>query len=45
MRVRSSPEGDKPVGMVSGHFNHCQNCGHQPLVSIMDLVIIRRVIP
>ena len=27
---------DEPAGMVSGHFTHCQNCGHQPLLSIMD---------
>lgn len=27
---------DEPAGMVSGHFSHCQNCGHQPLVPIMD---------
>src|SRR4249920_705041 len=28
--------GDEPVGTVSGHFTHCQNCGHQPLLTIMD---------
>ncbi len=28
--------GDEPVGTVSGHFNYCQNCGQQPLLSIMD---------
>ena len=28
--------GDGPVGTVSGHFTHCQNCGHQPLLTIMD---------
>ncbi len=27
---------DEPVGMVTGHFNHCQNCGHEPLIPIMD---------
>ena len=27
---------DEPAGMVSGHFSHCQNCGHQPLLTIMD---------
>ena len=27
---------DEPAGIVSGHFSHCQNCGHQPLVTIMD---------
>ncbi len=26
----------EPAGMVSGHFSHCQNCGHRPLIPIMD---------
>ncbi len=27
---------NEPVGVVSGHFNYCQNCGHTPLAHILD---------
>lgn len=26
----------EPVGVVSGHFDYCQNCGHKPLAHILD---------
>jgi len=28
--------GNDPVGMVSGHFDYCQNCGHRPLAHVLD---------
>lgn len=37
-RRRAAPRGtiDQPAQTVRGHFDSCQNCGHQPLSYVMD---------
>ncbi|KXK03025.1 MAG: hypothetical protein NBKEAIPA_02155 [Nitrospirae bacterium] len=29
-------DGNEPGATVSGHFDHCQNCSHRPLIPVMD---------